>query len=70
LLEAGGTLPVPVVAERAGEPPNRAVGFVTTLQRVFNVDNYQVLSVADGGRTVRLDVVLLREQFTVLGGDG
>lgn len=70
LLDAGGTLPVSVVGERAGEPPNRAIGFVTTLQRVFNVDNYPVLSIADGGRTVRLDIGLLREQFAIPGGDG
>ena len=31
-------------------------GFITTLQLIFNVDNYPVLSVIDDGRTVRLDI--------------
>jgi hypothetical protein len=68
LLHAGGVLPTAVLAERAGESPARAAGFVTTLQRIFNVDNYPVLVLADGGRTVRLDVRLLREQFNLPGG--
>lgn len=63
LLDANGVLPVTVLADRAGEQAARAVGFVTTLQRIFNVDNYPVLSVVDDGRTVRLDARLLREQF-------
>ena len=63
LLDANGTLAVAVVAERAGERPARAGGFAVTLQRIFNVDNYPVLSLIDDGRTLRLDVELLREQF-------
>ncbi len=67
LLHANGRLATAVVAERAGEHPGRAVGFATTLQRIFNVDNYPVLSLIDDSRTVRLDVVLLREQFGLSG---
>jgi len=67
LLDAIGVLPVTVLADRAGEQPVRAHGFVTTLQRIFNVDNYPVLSVIDDGRTVRLDARLLREQFDLKG---
>jgi len=67
LLDANGVLPVTVLADRAGEQPVRAHGFVTTLQRIFNVDNYPVLSVIDDGRTVRLDARLLREQFDLKG---
>jgi hypothetical protein len=67
LLDANGILPVAVLADRAGEQPVRALGFVTTLQRIFNVDNYPVLSVIDDGRTVRLDARLLREQFDLKG---
>jgi hypothetical protein len=63
LVEANGVLAATVVAQRAGEHPGRAVGFATTLQRIFNVDNYPVLSLADEGRTLRLDIALLREQF-------
>jgi hypothetical protein len=67
LEDANGTLPAAVVADRAGEQPARAQGFVTTLQRIFNVDNYPVLSVLDDSRTVRLDTRLLREQFDLKG---
>ncbi|MFC6020425.1 BREX-2 system phosphatase PglZ [Plantactinospora solaniradicis] len=63
LLDANGVLPTVLVAEKAGEQPARATGFVTTLQRIFNVDNFPVLSLVDDGRTVRLDLTLLREQF-------
>ncbi len=70
LLDANGVLPVTVLADRAGEQPARAHGFVTTLQRIFNVDNYPVLSVVDDGRTVRLDASLLREQFDLKGMAG
>lgn len=65
LVDANGTLPVVIVAQRAGETPTRAGGFLTTLQRIFNVDNFAVLSVIDDGRTARLDLALLRQQFGV-----
>jgi hypothetical protein len=68
LVEANGVLPTIVVAQRAGEHPARATGFLTTLQHIFNVDNYPVLSLMDDGRTVRLDLALLRQQFVV--GEG
>jgi hypothetical protein len=67
LVEAKGVLPAAVLAERAGEIPARATGFVSTLQRIFNVDNYPVLTLIDDGRTVRLDLRLLREQFRLSG---
>ncbi|GAB3810394.1 hypothetical protein GCM10027605_48400 [Micromonospora zhanjiangensis] len=63
LLDAKGVLPAAVLAERAGEVSARAGGFANMLQRILNVDNYPVLSLIDNGRTVRLDVTLLREQF-------
>ncbi|MEV4822048.1 BREX-2 system phosphatase PglZ [Micromonospora sp. NPDC049274] len=67
LVDAKGVLPVAVLAQRAGEAPVRAVGFATTLQRIFNVDNYPVLSLTDNSRTVRLDLRLLQEQFRLPG---
>ncbi|GAA0986579.1 BREX-2 system phosphatase PglZ [Acrocarpospora macrocephala] len=67
LLESGGVLPLPVAAERAGEPVVRAAGFAATLQRIFNLDNYPVLAVVDNGRNLKLDVALLREQFGLKG---
>ncbi|MEU2614536.1 BREX-2 system phosphatase PglZ [Micromonospora sp. NPDC007271] len=63
LVEAKGVVPAAVLAQRAGELPARAVGFVNILQRILNVDNYPVLALIDDGRTVRLDVALLRAQF-------
>ena len=50
------------------EQPARATGFLTTLQRIFNVDNYPVLSLIDEGRTVRMDMTLLRQQFSAREG--
>ncbi|WP_158289880.1 BREX-2 system phosphatase PglZ [Micromonospora sp. S4605] len=67
LVDAKGLLPVAVLAQRASEAPVRATGFVNTLQRIFNVDNYPVLSLIDDNRTVRLDLALLREQFGLPG---
>nr|BFE56535.1 BREX-2 system phosphatase PglZ [Dactylosporangium thailandense] len=63
LLAANNTLPLPVFAQRAGEVPARANGFATTLARILNVDNFEVLQLIDGGQTVRLNVALLRAQF-------
>ncbi|MEV4770581.1 BREX-2 system phosphatase PglZ [Micromonospora humida] len=68
LVEAKGVLSAAVLAQRAGELPVRASGFVTTMQRIFNIDNYPVLTVIDDGRTVRLDLALLRTQFGLPGG--
>lgn len=68
LVEAKGVLSAAVLTQRAGELPGRATGFVNTLQRIFNVDNYPVLSLIDDGRTVRLDLALLRTQFGLPDG--
>ncbi|WP_431904574.1 BREX-2 system phosphatase PglZ [Micromonospora carbonacea] len=65
LIDNNGVLPTVLLAERAGEQPGRANGFVATLQRILNVDNFPVLSQVDDGRTVRLDVPLLCRQFGV-----
>ncbi|TDD66411.1 BREX-2 system phosphatase PglZ [Actinomadura rubrisoli] len=68
LAESGGKLPLSVAAQRAGQLPARMHGYVSTVVRLLNVDGYQVLSITDTGRTVALDLPLLREQF--LGGGG
>lgn len=65
LIDNNGVLATAQVAERAGEQVARANGFVATLQRILNVDNYPVLSQIDDGRTVRLDVPLLCRQFGI-----
>src|SRR5690606_1369689 len=65
LVEANGVLPAVVVAQRAGEQPERANGFITTLPTLFNVDSYPVLSRTGDVHTVRLNLALLLEQFDV-----
>ncbi|MGH3373439.1 MAG: BREX-2 system phosphatase PglZ [Actinoallomurus sp.] len=52
-------------AEAGGRAPRDPDLFVTTLQRLLNVEGYLVLGLIDSGRTVELDVSLLREQFGV-----
>ncbi|MGI5232536.1 BREX-2 system phosphatase PglZ [Actinoallomurus sp. CA-142502] len=52
-------------AEAGGRAPRDPDLFVTMLQRLLNVEGYLVLGLIDSGRTVELDVALLREQFGV-----
>jgi len=56
-------MPVSAVAERAGKRPARAAGFAATLQRVLNYDQVEVLTLVDSGRSLRLDLERLRQQF-------
>lgn len=63
LLAADGTLSLTAVAAVAGRAGRNPDGFAATLQRLLNVEGYPVLGLADGGRTLRLDQELLRQQF-------
>ncbi|MGW2655801.1 BREX-2 system phosphatase PglZ [Streptomyces sp. NPDC001478] len=63
LLEAGGTLPVTALAQRAGVRATGADGFGAVLRQLLNYDSAQVLENLPDGRTLRLDRELLREQF-------
>ncbi|WP_410535976.1 BREX-2 system phosphatase PglZ [Streptomyces sp. KL2] len=63
LLEAGGTLPVTALAQRAGMPTTRGDGFAAVLRQLLNYDGVQVLETLPDGRTLRLHEALLREQF-------
>lgn len=63
LLEAGGTLPVTALAQRAGVRASGADGFGAVLRQLLNYDSAQVLENLPDGRTLRLDKELLREQF-------
>ncbi|MFD9421166.1 MULTISPECIES: BREX-2 system phosphatase PglZ [unclassified Streptomyces] len=63
LLEAGGTLPVTALAQRAGVRASGADGFGAVLRQLLNYDSAQVLENLPDGRTLRLDRELLREQF-------
>ncbi len=66
LAMAGGKVPVGVAAELAGEPVFRMAGYLAQVARLLNIDGYRVIGEADGGRTVELNLELLRQQF--LGG--
>ncbi|MET7351822.1 BREX-2 system phosphatase PglZ [Streptomyces mirabilis] len=63
LLDAGGTLPVSALAQRVSYPVSRADGFAAILRQLLNYDGVQVLETLPDGRTVRLDLSLLRMQF-------
>ncbi|MFD6434847.1 BREX-2 system phosphatase PglZ [Streptomyces venezuelae] len=63
LLDAGGTLPVSALAQRVSYPVTRADGFAAILRQLLNYDGVQVLETLPDGRTVRLDLALLRLQF-------
>ncbi|ELP64890.1 BREX-2 system phosphatase PglZ [Streptomyces turgidiscabies] len=68
LLDAGGTLPVTALAQRAGLPTNRGDGFAAVLRQLLNYDGVQVLETLPDGRTLRLHDALLREQFALRTG--
>jgi hypothetical protein len=63
LVEADGRLPVTTAAAKAGRAKRNPELVATTLQRLINVEGYPILSLADDGRTLRLDVGTLRLQF-------
>ncbi|MDG9716047.1 BREX-2 system phosphatase PglZ [Streptomyces sp. DH24] len=68
LLDAGGTLPVTALAQRAGMPTSRGDGFAAVLRQLLNYDGVQVLETLPDGRTLRLHEALLREQFGLAAG--
>jgi len=59
----GGTLLLPALAQRIGQPPLRIRGIVSTMQRLLNVEGYEVLSHDPSSGTVSLNYELLRRQF-------
>ncbi|WP_309235538.1 BREX-2 system phosphatase PglZ [Streptomyces sp. TRM64462] len=64
LLDAGGTLPMTALAQRVGlRAPRRPEGFAAMLRQLLNYDGAQVLETLPDGRTVRLNVTLLKDQF-------
>ncbi|MBT3154265.1 BREX-2 system phosphatase PglZ [Streptomyces sp. CHD11] len=62
-LVDAGTLPVSALAQRVGLPPTRGDGFAAVLRQLVNYDGVQVLETLPDGRTLRLHVALLRDQF-------
>ncbi len=63
LLAGHGRLPQAALAAAAGIPEFRLPGVMSALQRLLNVDGYEVVGYDPDGETVVLDRVLLREQF-------
>ncbi|MDO0926540.1 BREX-2 system phosphatase PglZ [Streptomyces sp. TG1A-8] len=66
LVSAGGTMSPAALAtaiSATGRVRRNIEGFVTTVQRLLNVEGYPVLGFIDGGHAVKLDVPLLRGQF-------
>jgi hypothetical protein len=63
LEERGGAMLVEVLAGKIGMPVFRMGGFLSGLQRVLNLEGYQVLSVDKASDTVRLNLDLLKTQF-------
>lgn len=57
----------PAFAQRLAVPPIRIDGFLASLQRILNVDGYPVLT-SDASQTIRLNLMLLREQFELSEG--
>ena len=64
LAERNGVQMKPVFAQRLAVPPIRIDGFLASLQRILNVDGYAVLT-SDASQTIRLNLMLLREQFAL-----
>jgi hypothetical protein len=59
----GGTLTLPALAQQAGILPLRLDGLLAKLQRLLNVDGYEVLQVDRTQNRVSLHIELLRRQF-------
>jgi PglZ domain len=63
LSAAAGRLTLTEAAAATGEAPVRMSGYLAQAARLLNVDGYAVLRVIDEGRTVELNLPLLRQQF-------
>jgi hypothetical protein len=67
LARAGGKLPMQAAAELIGQPAFRMPGYLVQVGRLINLDGYQIISAVDSGRTVELNIELLRTQFLGAG---
>lgn len=63
LHSRGGVASFAVLTQATGMPPARIPGFVTSLERLLNVDGYGVITVDRSAQELRLDEALLRSQF-------
>lgn len=67
LMTGGGRAHLDTLAARVGVSAHAFNGMLTALRRVLNVDGYPVIDLDPDRTTVRLDTVLLREQFGLRG---
>jgi hypothetical protein len=67
LSERNGVQMKPTLAQRLAVPPIRVDGLLASLQRILNIDGYPVLTI-DSSQTVRLNLMLLKEQFALSEG--
>ncbi|MGH3167270.1 MAG: BREX-2 system phosphatase PglZ, partial [Trebonia sp.] len=63
LVQAGGRLTIAEAAAAVGQPPVRMSGYIAQVIRLLNVEGSAILQTVDTGRTVELNVSLLRQQF-------
>lgn len=63
LDERGGSLTLTALARQRGLQTHRVYGLVAALQRILNVEGFQVLSLDSSSETVTLDRKLLETQF-------
>jgi len=67
LVAGGGRATLETLAAHADVPAHRIAGTVTALRKLLQVEGYAVLTVDPDGRTVKLDLDLLTEQFGLEG---
>ncbi|WP_229404001.1 MULTISPECIES: BREX-2 system phosphatase PglZ [Micromonospora] len=63
LVAGNGRATLETLATRAGVPVHRVSGTFTALRRLLQVEGYPVLSLDPDGRTAKLDIALMVEQF-------
>ncbi|SCL20122.1 BREX-2 system phosphatase PglZ [Micromonospora inyonensis] len=63
LVAGNGRATLDTLATRAGVPAHRITGLFAALRRLLQVEGYPVLSLDPDGRTAKLDIPLLVEQF-------
>jgi hypothetical protein len=66
LQRQGGSVTLPALAQQAGILPSRLDGHLTRLQRLLNVDGYEVLLVDRVQNRATVNVDLLRQQFELV----
>ncbi|MFF0230425.1 BREX-2 system phosphatase PglZ [Micromonospora sp. NPDC005254] len=63
LVAGNGRAALETLATRAGVPVHRMPGMFAALRRLLQVEGYPVLSLDPDGRTAKLDIPLMIEQF-------